>query len=493
MASSTATTPPSILLHPTSLVLDMQPASSSASSSSSLSSRRPCIRFAPLPEPRHDDSPCTDTEDDNDYNEDGILSESEMSEERDAVFLDPSPSSPALSTQSAPPVGPVSRISKVLRLFRPASPTPVPRDDVLRPRSRSPPPSSCSSSSTVLYRSTSLSSNHSRASNDSRRHPTRPLGAGGGRHSSVSKILPGPSSLSQPPSSPSTSTRGKSNGKPKHVRMLNGRIYGAKRHSVHSNANPFASARDEPEFVEWGYGGMGSVRASKDVASSVWKGFHANGNPDTSPHKTSGLGAGGGRSAASARRMAQVAPESSMGSVIVGGGDDDDGSGMGWVKRRKAEREARLRAELEAKERAEREAGEGEKEPRKSGESMSASTLSTSTSSGGTTGAGSSPISSTTGRRTTVEHKDAGDHQHHQEHRVMATVLGPVSNKQAQPSEPSPVESKASSSSPSEDGDDDDDEEEEEEELDTHSRMARGAGVEKVSKHVGGGGGGGEP
>lgn len=277
--------------------------------------------------------------------------------------------------------------------------------------------------------------------------------------------------------------------------MLNGRIYGAKRHPVQSNANPFASARDEPEFVEWGYGGMGSVRASKDVASAVWKGFHANGNSDTSSHKTTALGAGGGRSTASARRMAQTVPESSMGSVVVGGGDEDDGSGMGWVKRRKAEREAKLRAEREAKERAEREAGEDEKEPRKSGESMSASTLSTSTSSGGTTGAGSSPVASTStsvtdlsspaGDRTTAEHKDAGDHQHHQEHRVLATVLRPITNKQAQSSEPSPVESK-SPSSPSEDDDDD-------EEPDTHSRMARGAGVEKVSKHVGSGGGGGEP
>lgn len=277
--------------------------------------------------------------------------------------------------------------------------------------------------------------------------------------------------------------------------MLNGRIYGAKRHPVQSNTNPFASARDEPEFVEWGYGGMGSVRASKDVASAVWKGFHANGNSDTSSYKTTALGAGGGRSTASARRMAQAVPESSMGSVVVGGGDEDDGSGMGWVKRRKAEREAKLRAEREAKERAEREAGEDEKEPRKSGESMSASTLSTSTSSGGTTGAGSSPVASTStsvtdlsspaGDRTTAEHKDAGDHQHHQEHRVLATVLRPITNKQAQSSEPSPVESK-SPSSPSEDDDDD-------EEPDTHSRMARGAGVEKVSKHVGSGGGGGEP
>jgi len=41
-------------------------------------------------------------------------------------------------------------------------------------------------------------------------------------------------------------------------------------------ANPFDSAREEPEFVEWGYGGMGSVTASRDVCSAVWKGLHSN-------------------------------------------------------------------------------------------------------------------------------------------------------------------------------------------------------------------------
>lgn len=273
--------------------------------------------------------------------------------------------------------------------------------------------------------------------------------------------------------------------------MLNGRIYGAKRHPVHSNANPFASARDEPEFVEWGYGGMGSVRASGDVANSVWKGLHANGGSGTLSHKPTAWGAGGGRSTASARRhMTQTAPECSMGSVTAGGDDEDDGSGMGWVKRRRAEREAKLKAEREAKERAEREAAEDEKEPRKSGESMCASTLSTSTSSGGTIGAGSSPVASTStsvtdlssspaGDRTTGEHKDTGDHQQHQEHRVLATILRPLTNKQVQSGEPSPIESKTPSS-PGEDDDDD------EEVLDTRSRMARGAGVEKVSKHVSG-------
>ena len=42
---------------------------------------------------------------------------------------------------------------------------------------------------------------------------------------------------------------------------LNDRVYGAKK-----NTNPFANARDEePEFVEWGYGGMGSVTGAKSA------------------------------------------------------------------------------------------------------------------------------------------------------------------------------------------------------------------------------------
>ncbi|KAI6151100.1 hypothetical protein BKA82DRAFT_3118663 [Pisolithus tinctorius] len=460
-SSSTGSTPApaSILLRP--VLLDNMFASSPSSSSSSsvsVSYRHPRIRFAPLPEPRRDDNPCTDGEDCDDGDE--TTSESETSEERDSLFADPSPSSSPCTTQSTPAVQSVSRASKLLRLFRLTSastPAPASRDDDFRPRSRSPPPASSSSSSTILSRTTSLSSNHSRSTtNDPRRHSAPALGAGGGRHGFVSKMLSGPSPLSQQqqPASPST-MRGNSNRKPKHVRMLNGRIYGAKRHPVHSNANPFASARDEPEFVEWGYGGMGSVRASGDVANSVWKGLHANGSSGTLSHKSTAWGAGGGRSTASARRhMTQTAPECSMGSVAAGGDDEDDGSGMGWVKRRRAEREAKLKAEREAKERAEREAAEDEKEPRKSGESMS-------------------------GDRTTGEHKDTGDHQQQQEHRVLATILRPLTNKQVQSGEPSPIESKT----PSSPGDDDDDDEEV---LDTHSRMARGAGVEKVSKHVNG-------
>ncbi|KAJ7491202.1 hypothetical protein FB451DRAFT_634191 [Mycena latifolia] len=43
------------------------------------------------------------------------------------------------------------------------------------------------------------------------------------------------------------------------TRMLNGRVYGSR--NANGTHNPFGNARDdEPEFVEWGYGGMGSVR-----------------------------------------------------------------------------------------------------------------------------------------------------------------------------------------------------------------------------------------
>lgn len=44
-------------------------------------------------------------------------------------------------------------------------------------------------------------------------------------------------------------------------RMLNGRVYGSKRNAK----NPFSNIPDkEPEFVEWGYGGMGSVKVAKE-------------------------------------------------------------------------------------------------------------------------------------------------------------------------------------------------------------------------------------
>jgi hypothetical protein len=113
--------------------------------------------------------------------------------------------------------------------------------------------------------------------------------------------------------------------------MLNGRVYGSRRNSI--NSNPFANVRDEPEFVEWGYGGMGSVSGSDNSKYSVL----ATGSPALLSHSQNQKAIiGGGRGGA-----AKVAVER-----IV---EDDDGSGMGWVRKRREERE-RLAKEKEAQE-----------------------------------------------------------------------------------------------------------------------------------------------
>lgn len=111
--------------------------------------------------------------------------------------------------------------------------------------------------------------------------------------------------------------------------MLNGRVYGAPKR----NANPFANARDEePEFVEWGYGGMGSVKGAKSAGvGNNWDRLQS-GSIDVG---VGGVGAG------------------------IGAGDAelDDGSGLAWVKRRKEERERKAK---EQKEKEEKELAESE-------------------------------------------------------------------------------------------------------------------------------------
>ncbi|KIJ63307.1 hypothetical protein HYDPIDRAFT_29565 [Hydnomerulius pinastri MD-312] len=231
-------------------------------------------------------------------------------------------------------------------------------------------------------------------------------GAGGGRHASSSKMLSVGASASAG-GSPVTKISPLVPPKP-HVRMLNGRIYGAKRHAAQIKANPFATARDEPEFVEWGYGGMGSVHASAGVGSDVWRGLQrgetggallssgsgaslgkvVEGKETVGSWKEVGFGvgstviSGGGRgglarSAASPRSSRPVmsdTPECGMGSVGAGSGgaaDDEDGSGMGWVKKRRAEREAKAR-EREAREKEANEREGKDREGRKSGDSTDA-------------------------------------------------------------------------------------------------------------------------
>jgi len=89
--------------------------------------------------------------------------------------------------------------------------------------------------------------------------------------------------------------------------MLNGRVYGARK-THHPSTNVFQNIPDkEPEFVEWGYGGMGSVHSG-----GMWA------------------------------KVQTRAPEA----------DDNDASGMGWVKKRREERDRKKREELAASEAA---------------------------------------------------------------------------------------------------------------------------------------------
>jgi hypothetical protein len=110
---------------------------------------------------------------------------------------------------------------------------------------------------------------------------------------------------------------------PNTKRLLNGRVYGARKHPRNQSTNVFANASDEPEFVEWGHGGMGSVHSG-----GIWSKLQSDqklliGHVE--------------------ERGRRGAPQSST-------PDDDDGSGMGWVKRRREERERKKREEQLARE-----------------------------------------------------------------------------------------------------------------------------------------------
>lgn len=94
--------------------------------------------------------------------------------------------------------------------------------------------------------------------------------------------------------------------------MLNGRVYGRRRPYNKASTDPFANVRDtEPEFVEWGYGGMGSNKSNTNSSmGSAWKAVQNGSN------------------------------------ASAFGNDEDDATGMAWVKKRRAAREkAKLEAE----------------------------------------------------------------------------------------------------------------------------------------------------
>ncbi|KAJ7581552.1 hypothetical protein C8J56DRAFT_1057529 [Mycena floridula] len=134
----------------------------------------------------------------------------------------------------------------------------------------------------------------------------------------------------------------------KGTRMLNGRVYGAKRHdsSAGSSPNPFANVPDaEPEFVEWGYGGMGSVKNGAGVGGRVWGKLMSD---------NSSYGGVQGQANGDGEGKKGVGGEVPSGAKAPSADEEDDGSGMGWVKRRREQRE-REKLEREAKEKEERE------------------------------------------------------------------------------------------------------------------------------------------
>ncbi|KAI9569023.1 hypothetical protein HD554DRAFT_643651 [Boletus coccyginus] len=323
------------------------------------------------------------------------------------------------------------------------------------------------------------------------------------------------------------------------VRMLNGRVYGAKRYSTQSLANPFDNVREEPEFVEWGYGGMGSVHASADVSSDRWKGLQRSerggalfadsslGSSATSTYPSVGGGRGSGAHAASQiarRNMADNVSECGMGNVGAAGGiDEDDGSGMGWVRRRRAEREAKARVE-------QRDNGLGSKahEKRKSGDSMDAGMYLTTPTTSPLVSRSSSVTDMklassssesrdlpavapcTVTREQPLEsvavpvHPSPAPKDGHKHHVLTAVRLSPnisdSSHQHEKVAPSSPVDTGEPTTSihsfseerrgwhPDEeeeqDGVDDDDDDEHEAQ-DIRRKTALGAGVEKVSRHVG--------
>lgn len=112
--------------------------------------------------------------------------------------------------------------------------------------------------------------------------------------------------------------------------MLNGRVYRSKRQPL---TNLLANVHDEPEFVEWGYGGMGSVNCSSDSKYSVL----AKGTPALLSHGHAQKVVDGGHDDAARQKKDDAGASDSA------RGDGDDWSGMAWVRKRRQERERAAR------------------------------------------------------------------------------------------------------------------------------------------------------
>lgn len=211
------------------------------------------------------------------------------------------------NVQHNAPSKPKPSISRQLNLFKRSSTDPTSQPyDLGAPLSRSESIAIPSNSNQSRYLSTAPPSSQTRSSTNS-------LDPDGNHHAIPQNRLHGSSHPASPLTRPKVPTSG--------MHMLNGRVYRSKRQSL---TDPFANVRDEPEFVEWGYGGMGSISCSSNSKYSVL----AKDTPALLSHAQKVVGDG------AAREM-----KDSVDVSDVAGGDGDDWSGMGWVRKRRQQKE----------------------------------------------------------------------------------------------------------------------------------------------------------
>ncbi|KAJ1310474.1 hypothetical protein OPQ81_007207 [Rhizoctonia solani] len=255
-------------------------------------------------------------------------------------------------------------------------------------------------------------------------------------------------------------------------RMLNGRVYGARR----ARERLQSQSSMEPEFSEWGYGGMGSVNNGSEYSKLQ--------------SKTSSVGGPGGDD------------------------DEDDGSGMTWVRKRKEKKEREEREKREAEEAAAKAAAQAKAEETSSPQRTSSETAGSSTTvhaersetptapqtpTGTASHTRSNSTSISSPRPRTISSPPTRQNsaatvtsdRHHPTvvavpaHRGRQEASVPNSSLVTSP-ETSPERSSGSSrrSSSSDDEDAEDSKEEEEEEEENQKRKtALSAGVEKISRH----------
>ncbi|KAF8515887.1 hypothetical protein JB92DRAFT_2912979 [Gautieria morchelliformis] len=300
---------PGILLNARHPTQPRQPSSSTASSSSSSNSRAPSsnegdgpsrkIRFAPLPAPRRLDLPSVFYESDSESPLNHPPTSHSPSDSNSQQPPSPRPPSLSLLNTDDSAARPKSRTwgQKLLRpLLQPLLPSSTTGDE----------------SYSALFRISSRDSTRTNPDlSDDCPVPLARRMSTGSRAPSSTKEADRPNVYTDgAPLMPVMSDGFSSKGRKEGQRMLNGRVYGRRASASQSGKQ----AAYEPEFVEWGYGGMGSVASSQVRSRS---------GPDWAKLQSNGK--------------------------VLGGNTDvdeegDDGSGMGWVKRRRAQREQEEKA-----------------------------------------------------------------------------------------------------------------------------------------------------